>query len=453
MLGLYHPTLKVTVKVKLIMSAQYKPTELIMKSSDGSISKVTVSLKYVPVKMKLDPSESINNMGTLRVDVLDAADLPAADRNGFSDPYCKFELNGKEVHKTEIQKKTLHPAWNETFEIAISSRTAAKFRVRVFDWDATARDDLLGEADINLEILDTFKPQEVVLALDGKSGALRLKLLFKPDYVTRSRQGSSTFHGTFAPAGKVIGAPVKGVGKVGGGVVKGASFLRHGFKGRKDSSGLAISNGSVDPEEKEDVDGVPLGLPQNPGPVFQSPGASPVARPFASQTPSTPPHTRTRSFGGASMVSAAGGAPNKAETGNATFTIVSASGYPSSSKVQVHVKQIGTKGAKDVHKTKGIKSSSGEVQWQGETFKLSCTPDTQFQVAVKDDKFLGDDALGEALFFVADSSTGSERTIDVGSGKVTLKTVFTPAEEGLNTSPRAAQRKSFLSRNRNAAPS
>ena len=424
-----------------------------MKSSDGSISKVTVSLKYVPVKMKLDPSESINNMGTLRVDVLDAADLPAADRNGFSDPYCKFELNGKEVHKTEIQKKTLHPAWNETFDIAISSRTAAKFRVRVFDWDATARDDLLGEADINLEILDTIKLQEVVLTLDGKSGALRLKLLFKPDYVTRSRQGSSTFHGTFAPAGKVIGAPVKGVGKVGGGVVKGASFLRHGFKGRKDNSGLAISNGNVDPEEKEDVDGVPLGLPQNPGPVFQSPGASPAARPFASQTPSTPPHTRTRSFGGASMVSATGGAPNKAKTGNATFTIVSASGYPSSSKVQVHVKQIGTRGAKDVHKTKGIKSSSGEVQWQGETFKLSCTPDTQFQVAVKDDKFLGDDALGEALFFVADSSTGSERTIDVGSGKVTLKTVFTPAEEGLNTSPRAAQRKSFLSRNRNAAPS
>lgn len=440
--------------MNVLTSIQYKPTELTLKGADGSVSKVTVSLKYIPVKMKLDPSESINNMGTLRVDVLDAADLPAADRNGYSDPYCKFELNGKEIHKTEIQKKTLHPAWNETFETAISSRTAAKFGVRVMDWDLGGKPDLLGEADINLEILDTFKPQEIVLTLNGKSGVLRLKLLFKPDYVTRARQGSSTFHGTFAPAGKVIGAPVKGVGKVGGGVVKGASFLRHGFKGKKDSSGLAISNGSVELEEKEeDVDGVPLGLPQNPGPVFQSPGASPSGRPSAPQTPITLPHARTRSFGGASMISAAGGTPNQAEVGNATFAILSASGYPASSKVQVHVKQIGSRGAKEVHKTKGIKASSGEVQWQGETFKLSCSPDTQFQIAVKDDKFLGDDTLGEALFFVADSSSGSERTIDVGSGKVTLKTVFTPAEDGLNNSPRAGQRKSFLSRNRVVTPS
>lgn len=67
-------------------------------------------MKYIPVKMELDPSESINNMGTLRVDVLDADDLPAADRNGYSDPYCKFNLNDKDIHKTKIQKKSLHPA-------------------------------------------------------------------------------------------------------------------------------------------------------------------------------------------------------------------------------------------------------------------------------------------------------------------------------------------------------
>ena len=420
-----------------------------MKGSEGGISKVTVNLKYIPVKMKLDPSESINNMGTLRVDVLDAADLPAADRNGLSDPYCKFELNGKEVHKTKTQKKTLHPAWNETFETAISSRTAAKFRVRVFDYDFGDKADLLGEAAINLEMLDPIQPQEIVLTLDGTSGVLRLKLLFKPDYVTRARQGSSTFHGTFAAPGKVIGAPVKGVGKVGGGVVKGASFLRHGFKGKKTYNGQVNSNGSVDPDDKEgDVDGVSLGMPQNPGPAFQS---SPLARPSAPQTPMTP-HARSRSFGAASVASAAGGTPNKAEAGVATFTILSASGYVGASKLQFHLKQLGPKGAKDVYKTKAAKSSSGEAQWQNETFKLSCSPDTHFQIVVKEDKFLGDDVLGETLFYVDDSSTGSEKTINVGPGQVTLKTVFTPSEESLNNSPRAAQRKSFLNRNRAAPP-
>lgn len=85
--------------------------------------------------MQLDPSESINNMGNLRVDVLDAANLIAADRNGKSDPFCIFTLDGKEVHKTEFQKKTLHPSWNEVFETKIASRTAANFVVEVLDWD------------------------------------------------------------------------------------------------------------------------------------------------------------------------------------------------------------------------------------------------------------------------------------------------------------------------------
>jgi len=98
-----------------------------LKDHHGNPCKIKVSLKYIPVKMQLDPGESINNMGKLRVDVLDAKDLPAADRNGYSDPYCRFELNGKEIFKTQKQKKTLHPAWNEFFEVEVPSRVAAEF--------------------------------------------------------------------------------------------------------------------------------------------------------------------------------------------------------------------------------------------------------------------------------------------------------------------------------------
>lgn len=397
--------------------------------------------------MLLDPSESINNMGNLRVDVLDADDLPAADRNGFSDPYCKFNLNGKDVFKTSIQKKTLHPAWNEFFECPVTSRTAAKFRVKVLDWDFGDKADLLGEADINLEILEPFKPKEVVLGLDGKSGALRLKLLFKPDYVTRSRQGSSTFSGTFATPGKIVGAPVKGVGKVGGavggGVVKGASFLRHGFKSKKDSRDIS-GNGFIEPSlEGESIpNGGAVEIPQIVAPGFDD----------STFVPQTPPHSRSRSFGGASIMSASGGTPGKPETGTATFSLVSASGYPPSAKIQVHVKQVTAKGSvKEVHKTKPIKSSTGSAQWgEHEQFRINCAPDTQFQLQVKDDKLFGADDLGEALFFVDDSVTGSEKAIKVGEGVVSLKTQFVGKEESLKDSPRAvpggANRKSFLSR-------
>lgn len=399
-----------------------------------------VSLKYVPVKMVLDPSESINNMGTLRVDVLDAADLPAADRNGYSDPYCKFNLNGKEIYKTKIQKKTLHPAWNEFFECPVSSRTAAKFRVKVMDWDFGDSADLLGEAVINLEILDPFKPKEVILNLDGKSGALRLKLLFKPDYVVRSRQGSSTFSGTFATPGKVIGAPVKGVGivggAVGGGVLKSASFLRHGFKSKKDKSDGSSNSNGIAEEEEPDPESTSM-TPQRAPPVFDISPAPP-------QTP-LQNHNRSKSIGAASVASVVGGTSSKLEPGTATFTILSASGFPRSSKIQVHVRQLGPKGAKEIHKTKPVKSATGEAAWEQE-FRISCTPDTQFQVQVKDDKLFGDESFGEALFFVDDSSSGGVKTIQVGDGEVVLKTAFLKAEESLRASPRAINRKSFMSR-------
>lgn len=385
--------------------------------------------------MELDPSESINNMGTLRVEVLDAADLPAADRNGLSDPYCIFSLNGTEIFKTKTQKKTLHPAWNEYFERPIKSRTTADFKVTVMDRDhGPGDDDLLGEAAINLDLLEPFRPSELVLRLDGKSGVLRLKAIFKPDYVTRSRQGSSTFSGTFATPGKIVGAPVKGVGMVGGvvggGVVKGAAFLRHGFKSRKESQD--ISDGSIEPPKEEQTNGDSLII-------------TPQRAPSNPATPRTPSHPRTKSFGAASTMSAAGGVLGKTETGTAMFLVQSASGYPATSKIQVHVKQISSKGTKEtVHKTKAIKSSTGQIQWENEMFRVPCSADTQFQVQVKDDKFLGDHSLGETSFFIDDSATGGDKTIKIGEGSVTLNTSFIHAEESTMEIPK--NRRSFLSK-------
>lgn len=395
--------------------------------------------------MQLDPSESVNNMGTLRVDVLDAADLPSADRNGFSDPYCKFELNGESIYKTKVQKKTLHPAWNEFFETPIRSRTAANFRVRVMDWDFGEKADLLGSADINLEMLDPMLAQEVTLALDGKSGALRLKLLFKSSYVTRTRQGSSTFSGTVGPAGKIIGAPVKGVGKVGGalggGVVRGATFLRHGFKGSKEHRD--ISGSFAEPPTHALVtngDSAPI-------PSIETPIDDSTAVDGSAATPGfvPSPHSRTTSFGGKSVASVVGGTVSKPDAGTAFFTILSAAGYPTAAKIQVHVKQATAKGHKEVHKTKGIKTSSGEVQWENEGFKVNCPPDAQFTIHVKDDKMFKDEELGEAPFFIDDSQSGSEKTVKVGDGTVTVKSSFMVADSvSATSSPRAAVRKSFL---------
>ena len=393
--------------------------------------------------MQLDPSESINNMGTLRIDVFDAADLPSADRNGFSDPYCKFVLNGKDVYKTKVQKKTLHPSWNEAFECPVASRTAADFKVRVMDWDFGDKADFLGEAIINLEMLEPFQPQEINLGLDGKSGAIRLKLLFKPSYVTRSRQGSSTFQGTFATPGKIVGAPVKGVGKVGGavggGVAKGASFIRHGFKSKKDTP--ETSNGFIEASAPDEVaNGTPVTTPQRAAPMLDGSPATPRSPPQFSR--------RASSIGGASSAGLASATPDKPEAGTASFSILNATRYPLGAKVQVLIKQVTGKGAKDVHKCKPIKSTSDKVQWEQESFQVKCSPDTQFRIQVKDHTIFGGDDLGDAPFFIDDSVTGGEKTIQVGTGTVTVRTSFAPVKpsSNLTASPRSSHRMSFMNR-------
>ncbi|KAH0543566.1 hypothetical protein FGG08_002127 [Glutinoglossum americanum] len=419
------------------------PTVLILKGKDGGISKVKVSLKYIPVKMKLDASESINNMGTLRVDILDGQELPAADRSGKSDPYCKFELNGKDVYKTKTIKKTLNPVWNENFEVSIPSRTAAKFKVRVYDWDFGDSADFLGAADINLESLEPFIPKEYKLRLDGKSGTVRIRLLFKFAYVTRTRQGSSTFSGTFAAPTKLVtgvaGAPIKGVGMVGGGVVKGASFIKHGFKSKKKGED---SNGSAESDEFSSTDAIATPVATGTSEDNASANGSPSTNLAPPRTPTaTPLHARSRSFGSHSLASLTGrpGTAGGPELGLATFTIISASGYPPTANVRVHIKQVTSKGAKDVHKTKAIKAPSGEVRWEHETFKLNCPADTQFQVQVKAHSTWGsDDDLGEALFFIDDSGLGAEKPVKAGSGSVVLRTNFAQSDAtGSKNSPKS----------------
>ncbi|EXJ62023.1 hypothetical protein A1O7_02455 [Cladophialophora yegresii CBS 114405] len=404
----------------------YKPTELTLRSNNGGINKVVVNLKYLPVKMQLDPSESINNMGILRVDVMDAADLPSADRNGYSDPYCRFKLNGKEVYKTKTQKKTLHPAWNEFFEVPIPSRTAADFRVDVYDWDFGDKADHLGSAVLNLQVLEPFQPQELTYALDGKSGVLRLRMLFKPDYVVRKRQGTSTFQGTFAPAGKVVGAPVKGVGRVGSGVVKGASFIKHGFSrgksGREETqSSLNDTNGTADAVEG-------LVTPTMTSPAKDSLSPDGATTPATPASPSPMLHIRTKSNHSTITTAKAG------ETGTASFTIVSAAGYPPKADVQVVLKMVGPKGSKEVHKTKAVRSASGTVEFDEnhESFKVPCTADTQFVLQVKDHDMLRSKDLGEAMFFVSDQGSGSAQSVQAGSGTITIRSSFA-ASNGVST--------------------
>lgn len=432
----------------------YTPTPLTLRSQSGEISKVVVSARYIPVQMKLDPKESINNMGTLTVKVNNAVNLPIADRNGKSDPYCKFFVgddNKHAVFKSKTVEKDLNPTWNEGFEMEVKTRIDANFRIEVWDYDRARDDDLLGKANIDLKSLTPFEKKSVTVTLtspskdvtlpsNGKPSTVNLTLLFKPTYVMRSRQGSSTFAGGVGGTVKTIGgAPIKVVGGVGGfvggNVTRGASFLGKGLISRlhkdKDHNGddaASIANSTI--EEYPET--------RNNGGL--SPAAALVDGTTTPPTPVTPQkeHARTRStastYGDRLSVFGGGGGGARGDTGTAHITIVSASGFPSSANLRVVVRVQGTKGGKEVHKSKAHKAGDEPVQYD-ESFKVpKVTAGSQYQIRVVDHSTFGsDDLLGEGFFLVADqgSEAGQDKAVSVGPGSVVIRSSFDAPEAAL----------------------
>lgn len=59
--------------------------------------------------MSLEPRESVNNTGSLTLEIVSAKGLKSADRNGYSDPYATVEMGGDKLFKTQVKKKTLNP--------------------------------------------------------------------------------------------------------------------------------------------------------------------------------------------------------------------------------------------------------------------------------------------------------------------------------------------------------
>lgn len=53
--------------------------------------------------------------GAVLVTLKKVSNLPAADGNGKSDPYVRFELDDHKRQST-IQRRTLNASWNEKFE-------------------------------------------------------------------------------------------------------------------------------------------------------------------------------------------------------------------------------------------------------------------------------------------------------------------------------------------------
>ncbi|XP_055347063.1 synaptotagmin-C-like [Paramacrobiotus metropolitanus] len=102
---------------------------------------------------------------TLTLQVLRARNLKAADKTGFSDPYCKILVvpgRAEYKYRTRHIQQNLNPEWKETFTfqgIDPNEIHHKKIEITVWDWDRLSADDFLGEVIVDLTGIQNCSPK------------------------------------------------------------------------------------------------------------------------------------------------------------------------------------------------------------------------------------------------------------------------------------------------------
>ncbi|WJX53325.1 ADP-ribosylation factor GTPase-activating protein agd12 [Trifolium repens] len=91
-------------------------------------------------------------IGMLKVKVVQGTNLAIRDMM-TSDPYVVLKL-GQQTVQTTVIKSNLNPIWNEELMLSVP-RQYGPISLKVFDHDLFSADDIMGEADIDLQPLIT----------------------------------------------------------------------------------------------------------------------------------------------------------------------------------------------------------------------------------------------------------------------------------------------------------
>jgi len=120
------------------------------KSETPNLGKLEYSLDYDFQKQEL------------KVEVIQAQELPAMDMSGTSDPYVKVYVlpDKKKKFETKVYRKTLNPVFNETFifkNLPYGEIGGKTLVFAVYDFDRFSRHDQIGELQIPLSAVDLGK--------------------------------------------------------------------------------------------------------------------------------------------------------------------------------------------------------------------------------------------------------------------------------------------------------
>ncbi|KAF8525146.1 tricalbin [Hysterangium stoloniferum] len=412
------------------------PKKFTLCDKDGrNESTIEVEAKYVPVNITLEPRESVNNQGILRIDLIEGKGILPADRSGTSDPYAIFTLNGQKIFRSQTKKKTLSPDWNESFEVNILSRVGTCLQVEVFDWNQIEQSKSLGQGSLDLESLEPFQAAPTTVPLStpkhGPKGEVHVNLMFQPSIIAKTRKTTSTFSSPGRAMTQVGGIPFD----TGKGIVHGVG-----------SAGKTVK--SIFKRE------------HTPSPSVEVPSDSlsaPTHDPPATQVSKLPDYTFPAADIPRTGIATAPHGMDDAKThfdcGMLSVTVLAAKdlvGASAGDMVKPYVViKVGEKEQKTKHTSKTV-----APEWD-ESFKFLIGPDTQsFTANVFDHKTIGKDRLlGEAEIEIwrhLNLTTGTT-TMDVwvelreGDGLLRLRLEFEKGRQGSILSAAAPSSSRFTS--------
>ncbi|KAB2026934.1 hypothetical protein ES319_D06G255100v1 [Gossypium barbadense] len=104
------------------------------------------------IKSSKEPETVVEYIGLLKVKVVKGINLAIRDML-TSDPYVVLTL-GKQTIQTAVIKSNLNPVWNEELMLSVP-QNFGPVKLQVYDYDTFSADDIMGEAEIDIQPLIT----------------------------------------------------------------------------------------------------------------------------------------------------------------------------------------------------------------------------------------------------------------------------------------------------------
>ncbi|KAM0936552.1 putative Arf GTPase activating protein [Dioscorea sansibarensis] len=138
------------IRSKYELQEFLKPSLRIVSSKSSHLSSDSGKDKHS--MSSFNSSENAAGMvefiGILKVKVIKGRNLAIRDMLS-SDPYVVLTL-GQQKAQTSVIKSNLNPVWNEELNLSVPESYGA-LKVQVFDHDVISSDDIMGEAEVDLQ--------------------------------------------------------------------------------------------------------------------------------------------------------------------------------------------------------------------------------------------------------------------------------------------------------------